>query len=334
MIVSTTKQDHHLITSEPNGMHATDRMVREQAVKELRAGFALQPRSLPPKFFYDERGSALFEEITALPEYYPTRTERALLERWVPRWVEGVRPKSVVELGAGSAAKTRIILEAISRICPGATYMPVDISADFLEATAADLRREYPDLDIRPLVGDLEHPLHFPTDLPRPALVAFLGSTIGNFEEEDAVALLSRFASQMSDDDVFLIGLDLVKDATVLEAAYDDPAGVTAEFNLNMLRVLNALTGSNFDPSNFSHLAFFNREQSRIEMHLVSEVDQTVTLPDGTCWELFDGETIRTEISCKYDRDGVERMLGSAGLRVRDWTTDDQNYYALALVGR
>ncbi|CAN5816719.1 L-histidine N(alpha)-methyltransferase [soil metagenome] len=315
-------------------MHTPDRMVREQAAEELRAGFALQPKSLPPKFFYDERGSALFEQITALPEYYPTRTERTLLEQWVPRWVEAVQPRSVVELGAGSAAKTRIILEAVSRLRSNAAFVPVDISADFLEMTAAELRNEYPDLDIRPLVSDLGQPLQLPSDLPRPALVAFLGSTIGNFAEEDAVALLGRFADQMTDEDVFLIGFDLVKEASILEAAYDDRSGVTAEFNLNMLRVLNALTGSNFDPSKFSHLAFYNREQSRVEMHLISETDQTVTLPDGTAWALGEGETIRTEISCKYERDGVERMLSSAGLRVREWTTDELDYYALALVGR
>jgi len=315
-------------------MHITDRMVREGAVKELKAGFALQPRSLPPKFFYDERGSALFEQITALPEYYPTRTERSLLEAWVPRWVEEIQPRCVVELGAGSAAKTRIILDAVSEIRSDAAFVPVDISADFLEATAAELRKEYPELDIRPLVGDLGQALHLPSDLPRPALVAFLGSTIGNFAEEDAVALLARSAAEMTGEDVFLIGFDLVKDAGVLEAAYDDATGVTAEFNLNMLRVLNELTGSDFDPSRFSHLSFYNREQSRIEMHLVSEADQTITLPDGTAWEMAEGETIRTEISCKYERAGVERMLASAGLRVRDWKTDEQDYYALALVGR
>jgi L-histidine Nalpha-methyltransferase len=305
-----------------------------QAVAELKAGFALLPKALPPKYFYDERGSALFEEITDLPEYYPTRTERALLERWIPTWVEELAPRSVLELGSGSAVKTRIILDAVARKQPDTLFVPMDISAEFLQSTAERLGIEYPSLRIRPLVADLAGSLPLPPELPRPALVAFLGSTIGNFEEVDAARLLSRVASWMEPTDEFVIGFDLVKDATVLEAAYDDPGGVTARFNLNMLRVLNTLTGADFDPDRFSHLSFYDREKRRVEMHLVSEVEQTVTLPDGTSWKLGEGETIRTEISCKYDREMVERMLGTAGLRLAEWATDEREYYALARVRR
>jgi L-histidine Nalpha-methyltransferase len=307
--------------------------IDENATAELKAGFGEQPKVLPPKFFYDEIGSSLFEEITELPEYYPTRTERALLERWMPEWVSRLSPASVIELGAGSAVKTRIILDATAACRPDATFVPVDISADFLQSTTDELRAEYPSLQIRPLVGDISRPLDIPAELPRPALIVFLGGTIGNFSEDAAIDLLTRAARWMTDADEFLIGLDLVKDATVLEAAYDDSQGVTARFNLNMLRVLNSLTGADFDPTLFSHLAFFNREASRIEMHLVSESRQRVTLPDGTFWDLEEGETIRTEISCKYERPGVERMMERAGLRIREWRTDEKGYYAIVRVG-
>jgi L-histidine Nalpha-methyltransferase len=303
------------------------------ATAELKAGFEERPKVLPPKFFYDELGSSLFEEITALPEYYPTRTERGLLERWVPEWVNRLRPASVIELGAGSAVKTRIILDATAASRPDATFVPVDISADFLQSTAQELRTEYPGLQIRPLVGDISRPLDIPAELPRPALIVFLGGTIGNFAEDEAIDLLTRAGRWMTDADEFLIGLDLVKDATVLEAAYDDSQGVTARFNLNMLRVLNALTGADFNPSRFTHLAFFDREKSRIEMHLVSESGQRVTLPDGTFWDLHEGETIRTEISCKYEKSSVERMMERAGLRIREWRTDEDDYYAIVRVG-
>jgi L-histidine N-alpha-methyltransferase len=302
------------------------------ATAELKAGFDEQPKVLPPKFFYDEVGSSLFEEITELPEYYPTRTERGLLERWVPEWVNRLRPASVIELGAGSAVKTRSILDATAASRPDATFVPVDISAKFLQSTAQELRTEYPGLQIRPLVGDISRPLDIPAELPRPALIVFLGGTIGNFSEDEAIDLLTRAARWMTDADEFLIGLDLVKDANVLEAAYDDSQGVTARFNLNMLRVLNALTGADFDPSRFSHLAFFDREKSRIEMHLVSESQQRVTLPDGSFWDLDQGETIRTEISCKYERSSVERMMERAGLRIREWRTDEDEYYAIVRV--
>jgi L-histidine Nalpha-methyltransferase len=312
-------------------MDHTERSSRE-AVEELKAGFSVRPRILPPKFFYDETGSALFEEITTLPEYYPTRTERALLERWVPEWVRAIRPGTVLELGAGSAEKTRVILDAVSDIRPDAVFVPVDISAEFLADTARRIGDDYPRLDVRPVVGDLVGSIDLPADLPRPAMVVFLGSTIGNFEADAAVSLLSRVGAWMGADDSFVIGFDLVKDARVLEAAYDDSRGVTARFNLNMLSVLNDLTGSDFDPARFSHLSFFNREESRIEMHLVSEADQTVSLPDGTRWELEEGETIRTEISCKYERETVESMLAAAGLRIGDWVTDPDEYYALARI--
>ncbi len=304
------------------------------AIAELKAGFEMRPRALPPKFFYDEVGSELFEEITRLPEYYPTRTERALLERWIPDWMAKLRPGTVVELGAGSAAKTRVILDAAVEHHSDLVYVPMDISADFLAETARRLAVDYPEIQVRPLVGDLGGDFRIPSALPPPVLTAFLGSTIGNFQAEDAVRLLARVADSMRAYDRFLLGFDLVKDASVLEAAYDDRDGVTARFNLNMLRVLNSLTGSDFRPEQFSHLSFYDREKRRVEMHLVSEHQQRISLPDGTWWMLDEGETIRTEISCKYDRESAESMLRDAGLHLDEWVTDPADYYALALARR
>jgi L-histidine Nalpha-methyltransferase len=305
-----------------------------QTLAEVRAGFSRTPRVLSPRYFYDERGSHLFEEITALPEYYQTRTERALLEEWMPRWIAELAPRAVVELGAGSAVKTRIILDAVLAVSPSAVYHPLDISADFLRSTAEQLREEYERLHVRPIVADIGSDLELPATLARPALFALLGSTIGNFEEDAAIELLGRTAASMREGDRFLLGFDLHKETSVLEAAYNDAAGVTAAFNLNILPVLNRQAGADFDPDRFRHRAFYDERLRRIEMHLVSTERQVVTLGDGSTWVLDEGESIRTEISCKYDRAGVERMMEMAGLGLAEWATDDEGRYAIALVGR
>ncbi len=303
-------------------------------LEEVRRGLSAPRKELPPKFFYDERGSELFEEITRLPEYYPTRTERGLLEAAVPAWLAEFRPCSLVELGAGSAAKTRVILDAMEAADHAELYVPVDISADFLASTAEALAEEYPRLHTRPLVADISGPLEFPSDLPAPVLFAFLGSTIGNFEPEAAVDLLRSVRAGMKPPDRFLLGVDLRKDPAVLEAAYNDSRGVTSEFNLNMLRVLNARTGADFDPGAFRHRAFYDPRLHRVEMHLVSLRDQSVAVPGGGVFHFEEGETVRTEISCKYDRASVEEMLAAAELRLAAWQTDPEERYALALAGR
>lgn len=305
----------------------------EQVLADVREGMSRPQKELPPKYFYDQRGSELFEEITLLPEYYLTRTERALLAEWVPRWIAELRPAALVELGAGSSAKTRIVLDAMRDAGSARRYVPVDISGDFLDAAAASLREEYPSLEIQPLVADVTEAFALPADLPRPALFAFLGSTIGNFAADEAVALLARVRGAMRPGDRFLLGVDLRKDPAVIESAYNDAAGVTAEFNLNMLRVINAETGSELDPARFRHLAFYNRDDHRIEMHLVSEGAQVVTIPGAGRWELAEGETIRTEISCKHDRQSVGTMLRGAGLHVLRWATDPDTLYAILLAG-
>jgi L-histidine N-alpha-methyltransferase len=296
---------------------------------DLRAGLCRAQKELPPKYFYDERGSELFEEITRLPEYYLTRTERALLERWMPEWVWEIGPRSLVELGAGSAEKTRIVLDAMRQAVGFGAYVPVDVSADFLDATALRISAEYPTIETVPLVADMTADFDLPADLPRPTLHAFLGSTIGNFAPDEAVALLASVRRRMHPGDAFLMGVDLRKDPATIEAAYNDAAGVTAEFNRNMLRVLNAAAGADFDVNAFEHRAFYHRELHRIEMHLVPSERQTVTIPGIGTIEIDAGESIRTEISCKHDRASVEAMLAGAGMTLTRWATDDAGLYAI-----
>ncbi|MFL5537879.1 MAG: L-histidine N(alpha)-methyltransferase [Longimicrobiaceae bacterium] len=298
---------------------------------ELRDGLSRPQKELPPKYFYDERGSELFEEITRLPEYYLTRTERALLERWMPAWIGDLRPRALVELGAGSAEKTRIVLDAIVSAVGAAAYVPVDVSADFLEATALRLTADYPALEVVPVVADMTAEFALPPGLPGPTLHAFLGSTIGNFAPDEAVALLRGVRARMRPGDAFLMGVDLRKDPAVIEAAYNDAAGVTAEFNRNMLRVLNALAGADFDPEAFDHRAFYHRGLHRIEMHLDARTPQVVAIPGVGEVRIAAGESIRTEISCKHDRASVEAMLAAAGMRLAEWETDADGLYAILL---
>jgi L-histidine N-alpha-methyltransferase len=298
---------------------------------DVRAGLARRQKELPAKYFYDARGSALFEQITRLPEYYLTRAERALLERWAPAWMCRLRCRSLVELGAGSAIKTRVILDAMQAAGGARAYVPVDVSADFLDASAAELRASYPDVRIAPVVADFTAGLRLPADLPGPVLVAFLGSTLGNFDDAGAVALLGHVAQAMTPDDHLLLGVDLEKDSATVEAAYNDARGVTAEFNRNMLRVLNHDLGTDFDVSAFRHHAFYDRARHRIEMHLVAERPMTVRIPGVGDVAFAEGESVRTEISTKYSRDRVDTLLRAAGLELDAWEGDDAGQYALLL---
>jgi L-histidine N-alpha-methyltransferase len=290
-------------------------------------------RELPPKYFYDHRGSTLFEEITRLPEYYLTRTERALLRARMPAWMAAIRPRALVELGAGSADKTRTILDAMQRVQPAIVYVPVDVSVTFLDETTARLRQQYPDIEVRPLVADFAAARRLPLVLPHPVLTAFLGSTIGNLDDSEAVSVLGAIRDGMHPDDRLLLGADLVKDPAVIEAAYNDRLGVTAAFNRNMLLVLNAELGADFDPSAFAHRAFFNEGAGRIEMHLVATSDQRVHVPSLGATMIPRGASIRTEISNKYTRDRLAALLTDAGLDIRVWDTDDAGGYALLLAG-
>jgi L-histidine N-alpha-methyltransferase len=297
---------------------------------DVREGLSRRQKELPPKYFYDERGSELFEKITKLPEYYLTRAERALLDEHARALVNTLRPRTLVELGAGSAAKTRILLDAMRDAGCGEAYVPVDVSEDFLAETARCLRREYPLLRVIPAVADIASSLGIPEQLPRPVLFAFLGSTIGNFDAPAARALLGRVRQVMRPFDRFLLGFDLRKKRKIIEAAYNDSRGVTAAFNRNMLRVINRELGADFAVSSFAHRAFYSPERHRIEMHLVSTREQSVSIPGVGSVHLARGETIRTEISCKYDRPSVRRLLRASRLRLDRWIADD-DVFALAV---
>ena len=283
-------------------------------------------KELPPKYFYDERGSELFERITKLPEYYLTRAERALLEDHARAIVDVFRPRTLVELGAGSAAKTRILLDAMRAVGCLEEYVPIDVSAEFLQDTARQLRREYPGLRVVPAVADISDSLGLPERLPRPVLFAFLGSTIGNFDAPAARSLLGRVRHAMRPFDRLLLGADLRKPSRVVEAAYNDSRGVTASFNRNMLRVVNRELGADFDVGSFTHRAFYSPERHRIEMHLVSTREQVVHIPLVGEVHLAKGESIRTEISCKYDRPSVRRLLRAASLQLERWIADDGRF--------
>ncbi len=298
---------------------------------EVAEGLSLPQKELSPKYFYDQRGSELFEEITRLEEYYPTRTERALLEAWMPELIRKLRSRSLLELGAGSAEKSRVILDAMRAAGTAELYVPIDVSATFLSQTAARLRREYPRMLVEPAIADISEELNLPRRFPRPALFAFLGSTIGNFYPPAAIRLIGRVRAAMEPGDRFLMGVDLRKDVARIEAAYNDSRGVTAEFNRNMLRVLNQELDADFEPAAFDHLAFYEPVAHRIEMHLVSRQPQVVTIPGIGAVRFEAGESLRTEVSCKHDRESVGQLFEAAGLEVESWRTDPDGLFGLVV---
>ena len=308
----------------------TVRRSREQMLSDVRDGLAASPKRLSPKYFYDERGSELFEEITQLPEYYLTRSERGLLEQRIDEIIEAVRPCALVELGAGSATKTRIIIDAMRESGCAECYVPIDVSRDFLEATATQLTADYPDVRVIPVVSDITEPFTLPAT-PSPTLVAFLGSTIGNFSREESIRLLSHISRGMGPSDRLLLGADLIKDPAVLNHAYNDSRGVTADFNLNVLSRLNRELNANFPLTEFDHLAFYNFDQHRIEMHLVARQPLTVAIPEIGDIHFESGETIHTEVSYKYDRAGLEEILSASGLAMDRWIPADDASFALSL---
>ena len=301
-----------------------------QMVRDVRHGLARSPKQLSPKYFYDERGSELFEEITQLPEYYLTRAERSLLEQRIAEIIAAVRPCSLVELGAGSATKTHIILDEMRSNGCAECYVPIDVSKDFLKATAVQLRADYADVQIMPVVSDITEPFALPP-VASPTLVAFLGSTIGNFPREEAIRLLSHIASEMGPTDRFLLGADLIKDPAIINQAYNDSRGVTAAFNLNVLVRLNRELNANFPVSDYEHHAFYSSEHHRVEMHLIARRAHTVTIPEIGEISFEKGESIRTELSYKYDRPILEDILSASGLSIEKWMPADDGSFALAL---
>ena len=305
--------------------------VRDTLAEDVRAGLTSELKQLPPKYFYDERGSELFDRITTLPEYYPTRAEREILNRRAPEIVRDSRASELVELGSGSASKTRALLYAMAGEGTLRRYVPLDVSQATVETCAAELTELYPGLQVHGVVGDFGRDLARVPDGQR-RLFAFLGGTIGNLFPDERAAFLARLRELMLPDDRLLIGTDLVKDRSVLEAAYNDSQGVTAEFNRNLLRVVNDGLGANFEPQAFEHVAFFDEANSWIEMRLRANGAQEVRI-EGADLELTfaDGEEIRTEISAKFTRDAVESELADAGLRLDDFFTDENGLFALAM---
>jgi L-histidine Nalpha-methyltransferase len=298
-------------------------------------GLALELKELPPKYFYDERGSRLFEAITELPEYYPTRTERRILDERAGEIIEAAGVSELVELGSGSALKTRTLLDAMDEAGRLERYVPVDISADITRETAAALALEYPALQVHGVICDFVADLERVLDGGDGRLIAFLGSTIGNFRDGEAGDLLSRIAAGMGPGDRLLLGTDLVKDTPTLEAAYNDAAGVTSEFNKNVLHVLNRELGADFDPDGFQHVAFYDRGASRMDIRLRSLRSQRVTLRKIDLEADFaEGEEMRTELSHKFTREGIERLYERSDLRLEGWFTDPREMFALSLASR
>jgi L-histidine N-alpha-methyltransferase len=301
--------------------------------RDVRAGLCAYPKELAPKYFYDERGSQLFEQITELPEYYPTRAERGILsQRSGEILAVAGHPGTLVELGSGSAAKTRHLLSAMRDAGSLDTYVPVDISEEITQQTAASLVDEYPGLAVRGLVCDFEQHLERIPDDAGTRLIAFLGGTVGNLYPRQRHAFLERIAALLGPGDHLLLGTDLIKGAARLEAAYDDDAGVTAEFNKNVLEVLNRTLGADFDLDAFEHVARYDAEAERMDIRLRSLADQDVRLDDLDLEISFAaGEEMRTEISTKFTRERLESVYAGAGLELRGWFTDAAGDYALSL---
>ena len=297
---------------------------------DVRRGLTSHPKSLPPKYFYDTTGSKLFEDITEQPEYYLTRTERALLGEIAPALMREVAPRDLIELGAGSALKTRRLLDA--RSDQPVRYIPIDVDESMIQVAANRLLADYPLLSVEAIVGDFERHLH---DVPAPLgprLVLFLGSTIGNLDPIPRRELLSRVRALLAPGDRFLVGFDLVKDVALLEAAYDDASGVTREFNRNILAVVNRELDADFQPEAFAHVAFYNESASRVEMHLVPDAPQLIHVRGlGLTVRIAAGEGIWTESCYKFTRHSVATILEEAGLRLAAWHVDPGHYFALAL---
>jgi len=298
---------------------------------DARAGLTATPKVLPPKWFYDERGSELFEKITRLDEYYPTRAERSILRAAAGQIAAGTRARTLVELGAGAADKTRLLLDALAGAGTLASFVPVDVSETALIEAARRVAGEYPGLAVTAVVSDFEEHLGLPSG-SEARLVVFLGGTIGNLLPGQRAAFLRSLRSRLRPGDAFLLGTDLVKDPAVLVAAYDDAAGVTAAFNKNILSVLNAALGADFDPDAFEHVALWDAGAEWIEMRLRSLQPQRVTLPAIDLQVTFgEGEELRTEVSAKFRRERVAAELAAAGFTMAGWWTDEQGRFGLSL---
>ncbi|WP_116100931.1 L-histidine N(alpha)-methyltransferase [Amycolatopsis thermalba] len=319
------------MTESELDIHRSATDIAEALRADVREGLSAEQKWLPSKWFYDATGSRLFEDITALPEYYPTRSEREVLAREAGAmvWITGAH--TLVELGSGSSEKTRLLLDGLRDHGSLRTFVPLDVSESALAEAVEAIQAGYPGLDVRGVVGDFtEHLGLLPGEPPR--LVAFLGGTIGNFLPADRGKFLRSVRDVLAGGEWFLLGTDLVKDAETLVRAYDDAAGVTAEFNRNVLRVVNEVLGADFDPDSFEHVAHWDAGNEWIEMRLRAPEAVRVSIPGAGMEVSFEaGEYIRTEISAKFRREGVTTELADAGFEVAHWWTDAQGRFGVSL---
>jgi len=302
-------------------------------ISEIVDGLSAEQKQISPKYFYDERGSQLFDDITQLPEYYLTNTELGIMRDNIVEMVAIVgKQASLIEFGSGSSLKTRILLEYLSEL---AAYVPVDISREHLHASAQQIRDRFPHVDVLPVVADFTKTFALPKPMVMPVrnIIYFPGSTIGNFEHDMAIELLRVMYQEAGRDGALLIGVDLQKDPDIIENAYNDSAGVTAEFNLNMLQHLNRDYGANFDVDEFAHSANYDEDKGRVVLELVSQADQTFAIGD-TAFDIADGEAILTEYSYKYTLDGFAAMANAAGFSVEKVWTDTKQLFSVQFLTR
>lgn len=303
---------------------ATEAALRADVLR----GLTRTPKTLPPKWFYDAHGSELFDRITELPEYYPTRAEREILVARAAEIAAASGARTLVELGSGSSEKTRYVIDALSDLH---TYVPVDVSESALTQAGHALIAERPGLNVHALIADFTAELALP-ETPGPRLVAFLGGTIGNLLPAERAEFFTSVRALLSPGDALLLGTDLVKDENVLVRAYDDAAGVTAAFNKNVLTVVDRELGADFDPGTFDHVALWDAENEWIEMRLRSRTAQTVKIPAlDLAVDFAAGEELHTEVSAKFRKEGVRAELSAAGLELAHWWTDEQGRFALSL---
>jgi len=299
---------------------------------DVRRGLVHRPRWLPPKYFYDERGSWLFDQICKTREYYPTRTEDELLQKYARRIIEFARPQTIFELGSGASRKTVHLLNACEQQGCFSLYQPLDVCGEMLIDAGQRLTQNYEWLDIEALVGEYQAGLDFIADAEGPGLYVFLGGSIGNFTDKEATAFLKRVRQSMSQSDYLLLGADRVKSEDVLNAAYNDARGYTEAFNLNLLNVLNRELEADFRIDQFAHHAFFNSEEHQIEMHLRSQIAQTITFNTlDLQLEFAEGESIRTEISRKFTPESLRELLAAAGFGLVDHFQPENGYFSLVL---
>ncbi|MGC5019103.1 L-histidine N(alpha)-methyltransferase [Micromonospora sp. DT47] len=317
------------MSAEPLEIYLEEQDLGRGLREDARIGLTADPKWLPPKWFYDARGSELFEEITRLPEYYPTRAERAVLAERAADIAELTEAKTLIELGSGSSEKTRLLLDAFTRRGGLGTFVPLDVSVSALRQSTEQIASDYPGLRVRGIVGDFTRQLdRLPTGGRR--LVVFLGGTIGNLLPVERTGFLTAMRASLEAGDWLLIGTDLVKDPAVMVPAYDDAAGVTAEFNRNVLRVINRELGADFDPEAFTHVAVWDPDREWIEMRLRAERPMRVRVLDLDV-DFVAGEELRTEVSAKFRPEGIAAELAAAGFAVEEFWTDADGLFGVTL---